>query len=151
VDPSRGTTRVVVIDPTTGDRRAFLPTQKKGLVALTFSADGQYLAVGFNGLVQIWDVRMRELVKSITGFERVVTCLTFNSNGRALAAGTQDGQVWVWSVASGKAVQLIEVGSRGVRSIAFSPDGKRLATVANNAPVGLWNLAEIPLDSGDVQ
>jgi len=150
-DPSRGTTKVVLLDAVSGERMATLPTQKKGCMALLFAADGHHLAVGFNGFVQVWDIRTRELEKSITGFERTVTCLAYTSNGKLLAAGTQDGQVWIWSVASGKLVQLIDVGSRGVRSIGFSPDGKRLVTVANNAPVGLWNVAEIPIESTDVQ
>lgn len=150
-DPSRGTAKVILLEPVAGTLLGTLPTQKKGCAALLFSADGRYLAAGFNGLVQIWNVQTRELVKSITGFERVVTCLAFTPDATALAAGTQDGQVWVWSVATGKAVQLIDVGSRGVRCINFSPNGKRLVTVANNAPVGLWDVAAIPTESADVQ
>jgi WD40 repeat protein len=143
LDPARlENNKVVFIDPATGGRLSAIATQRRGVAALAFSADGRYLAVGFNGLVQVWDVRSRELVKSIAGFERVVTCLTFTADGKALAAGTQDGQVWIWSVATGKAVQLIEVGSRGLRSIAFSPDGRRLVTVANNPQVALWDVAD---------
>ncbi len=150
-EPGRGTTKVILLDPATGERFGTLPTQKKGSAALVFSADGQHLAVGFNGLVQVWNARTRELDKSITGFERVVTCLAFSPNGKVLAAGTQDGQVWLWSVATGKAVQLIDVGSRGVRCIGFSPNGKRLVTVANNAPVGLWDVVGSSTESTDVQ
>jgi FecR protein/Anaphase-promoting complex subunit 4 WD40 domain/WD domain, G-beta repeat len=145
-EPTRGEhNKAILLDPVTGERLAALPTQRKGLAALTFSADGRYLAAGFNGLVQVWDVRSRELVKLIAGFERVVTCLAFTPDGKALAAGTQDGQVWVWSAATGRTVQLIEIGSRGLRSVAFSPDGKRLVTVANNAPVALWDVADAPV------
>jgi WD40 repeat protein len=138
-DPSRGTTKVVLLDSISGERLATLPTQKKGCTALLFAADGHHLAVGFNGFVQLWDIRTRELEKTITGFERVVSCLAYTSNGKLLAAGTQDGQVW------------IDVGSRGVRCIGFSPDCKRLVTVANNAPVGLWNVAEITSESAELQ
>jgi hypothetical protein len=141
-DPGRGNTRVLMLDAQNGDRLGTLPTQKKGVTSLLFAADGEHLAVGFNGLVQVWNVRTRELEKSIAGFERLVTSLAFSPNGKLLAAGTQDGQVWVWSLATGKAVQLIEVGSRGVRSLSFSPDGKRLLTAANNAPVALWDVAD---------
>ncbi len=150
-DTSRGgNNKIVLLDPVTNERMTTLPTQKKGQTALAFSADGRYLAAGFNGLVQIWDVRSRELVKAITGFERVTTCLAFSADGKTLAAGTQDGQVWVWSIVTGKPMQLIEVGSRGVRTVCFSPDGKRLVTVANNAPAMLWDVAET-LPAGDVQ
>jgi ferric-dicitrate binding protein FerR (iron transport regulator) len=153
LDPARlENNKVVLLDPATGMRLSAIATQRRGLAALAFSADGRYLAVGFNGLVQVWDVRSRELVKSIAGFERVVTCLTFTSDAKALAAGTQDGQVWIWSAATGKAVQLIEVGSRGLRSVAFSPDGRRLVTVANNPQVALWDVADPSFGlSGDTE
>jgi ferric-dicitrate binding protein FerR (iron transport regulator) len=150
-DPSRGYTKVILLDPISGERLGTLATQKKGCLALLYSPDGKQIAVGFNGLVQVWDIRTRELARSIAGFERIVTCLAFTRDGKALAAGTQDGQVWIWSVATGKAAQLIDVGSRGVRCIGFSPNGKRLVAVANNAPVGLWDIAEIPTESGVVQ
>ncbi|MBA4067883.1 MAG: hypothetical protein C0501_30120 [Isosphaera sp.] len=133
--------KVVLLDPA-GEAVGVLPVQRKGLNALAFSADGRLLAAGFNGLVQVWDVRTRELVRSITGFERVVTCLAFAPDARAVAAGTQDGQVWVWDARSGAVRQLIEVGSRGVRSVAFGPDGRRLVTVANDAPVAVWDVAD---------
>lgn len=138
--------KVVLLDSATGERLSTLPTQKRGAAALAFAADGRYLAVAFHGLVQVWDVQTRELVRSITGFERVITCLTFNPSGNVLAAGTQDGQVWLWAAATGKPIQLIEVGGRGVRVIAFSPDERRLVAIANTAPVGLWEVAEITPD-----
>ena len=152
-DPARiENNKIVLLDPANGQRLSALPTQRKGLAALAFSADGRYLAAGFNGLVQVWDLRSRELVKSITGFERVVTCLTFAADGRALAGGTQDGQVWVWSTATGKPVQLIEVGSRGIRSIAFSPDGRRLVTVASSPTVSLWDVIDpVAAPPGDAE
>jgi WD40 repeat protein len=141
-DQGRGLARVVLLDPMTGDRINSLPTQKKGCTALTFSADGDHLAAGFNGLIQVWNVRTRELVRTVTGFERVVTCLAFSPDGSALAGGTPDGQVWVWSAATGRPVQRIDVGARNVRCLAFSPDGRRLVTVAPLAGVMIWDIRE---------
>jgi hypothetical protein len=150
-DPARGTTRIAMLDPRTGERRTFLPTQKKGLTVLAFSADGRHLGVGFNGVVQVWDVRSRELVRTITGFERMVGCLAFDASASLIAAGTQDGQVWLWSLATGKAIQHIEVGGRGVRSIAFSPDSRRIVTVAGNSPVAIWDVADASIDSAHLE
>ena len=150
-DQSRGGAKVALIDPRSGNRIASLPIQRKGCLSLSFSADGIHLAVGFNGLVQVWNVTTRELMKSISGFERSVTCLSFSPSGKLVAAGMQDGQVWLWSLATGKAVQLIDVGSRGIRCVHFSPDGKRLLVVANNAPVGLWDVANAATESAEVQ
>lgn len=152
LDAGRGVNnKIVLLDAVTNARVTTLPSHRKGLIALAFSDDGKYLAAGYRGMVQVWDVKARELVKSITGFERATACLAFAPDGRTLAAGTPDGQVWVWSVASGRPVQLLEVGSRVVRCVAFSPDGKRLATLGNDSPISIWNVAPIPADTGDEQ
>jgi len=135
---------ILLLDPLSGERYGSLPTQKKGITAMTFARDGRHLAAGFNGVIQVWDVRTRELVQTITGFERVVMCLAFAPDATLVAAGTQDGQVWVWSVAQGRPTQRIEVGSRGTRSVAFAPDGRRLVTVAPQAPVSIWNVTDSP-------
>ncbi len=135
---------VLLLDPLSGERYGSLPTQKKGITAMTFTRDGRHLAAGFNGVIQVWDVRTRELVQTITGFERVVMCLAFSPDAALVAAGTQDGQVWVWSVTQGRPTQRIEVGSRGTRSVAFAPDGRRLVTVAPHAPVSIWNVTDSP-------
>src|SRR5262249_50412772 len=48
-DPSRvENNKIVLLDPISSEKRLTLQTQRKGLVALTFSADGRYLAAGFN-------------------------------------------------------------------------------------------------------
>lgn len=137
---------IVLIDVTTGERHAPLLTRRKALTALAFSADGKRLAAGFNGVVQIWDLPGRKLLRTLEGFERSVTRIVFDTRGQSLAAGMGDGQVWVWSTATGRRTQVIEAGTRGVRSLGFSPDGKSLVTATNNAGVAVWEVAPEPAD-----
>ena len=134
--------KVVLLGSETSDRLLALSVLKKPVTAMAFSADGQFLAAGFNGTVQLWDLKTLELVRSITGFERALGCLAFAPDGQKLAAGTIDGNVWVWDVTTGRQTQLIESGGRGVRSVAFSPNGKQLLTLANNAPIAVWDVAD---------
>ncbi|HEY1192191.1 MAG TPA: WD40 repeat domain-containing protein [Gemmata sp.] len=143
--------KVLLFDAATGARLAALPTQRKALTAMAFSDDGRLLAVGFNGAVQVWDVRTRELLRTITGFERALSCLTFSPDAHNVAAGAHDGTVWVWDATSGKQTQLIESGARGVRSVAFSPDGKELVTVTTGAPVAVWPVKPAPHRTTDLQ
>ncbi|HJZ55630.1 MAG TPA: FecR domain-containing protein [Gemmataceae bacterium] len=151
-DPGKGPhNKVVFFDPKSGERLFALPTQKRAVMVLAFSADGRFLAAGFNGAVQLWNVRSRELVRTISGFERMVVCLAFSPDGKRLAAGTQDGQVWVWNAASGKPVQLVEVGGRGVRAICFSPDGRSLVTAANTPVVAVWDVAPVTDAEAEMQ
>lgn len=137
--------RIVVFDTTTGTRLFELPTRRKFNTTLTFSSDGQRLAAGFNGAVQIWDVPNRQLLRTLDGFERGITRLAFSPKEDCLAAGTSDGQVWIWATATGRRTQVIETGTRGVRSLAFSADGKLLVTATNKAPVAVWEVAPEPL------
>jgi hypothetical protein len=151
-EPGRpATSKVVMLDAATSDRLFALSTQRRPVTAMAFSADGRFLAAGFNGTVQLWDVGALELVRSVTGFERALTCLAFSPDGKTLAAGTPDGHVWVWDADTGKHVQLIELGGRGVRCVSFSPDGRRLVTVSNAAPVAVWDVAERPAPGGEPQ
>lgn len=134
--------RVALLDSQTGEQRFALSVIKRPITTLTYSADSHYLAVGFNGTIQVWDLRQRELYRTISGFERAITCLAFSPDGSRLAAGTSDGHVWMWETATGRHIQLLELGSRGVRAIVFSPDGQQLVTLANNAPIAVWKIAE---------
>ncbi|MBM3983918.1 MAG: hypothetical protein FJ304_27350 [Planctomycetes bacterium] len=144
-DLGRDTGNAVVVFDTTTDKRLFdLPTRRKLITALTFSSDGKYLAVGFNGAIQLWDVPGRELLRTLDGFERSVTRLAFSPMGDLLAVGTHDGQVWMWSTETGRRTQVIDTGTRGVRSLAFSADGKLLVTATNKAPVAVWVVSSTP-------
>ncbi len=140
--------KLVFLDASTGEQAFSLPTRRV-VTALTFTPDGRYLAAGFNGAVQIWDVPGRQLVRTIEGFERVVTCLMFGPGEKLLAAGTGDGQVWVWSVETGKRVQVLETGNRGVRALAFNPNGKTIVTATSKAPVALWDVTPEPLKDAE--
>jgi DNA-binding beta-propeller fold protein YncE len=134
--------KVVVLDAQSSDRLFALSIPKRACTAMAFSPDGRFLAAGFNGTIQLWDLRTRELVRSIAGFERALHCLAFSPDGQRLAAGTQDGHVWLWDAATGRQTQLIAAGGRGVRAVAFSPDGRRLAALTHNSPVTVWDVAD---------
>lgn len=140
-DFGRGTNnKVVFVDAATGAAAFALPTRRRQVTALAFTPDGRFLAAGFNGGVQVWDVPARALVRTIEGFERGITRLTYSPDGRLLAGGTGDGQVWVWDAATGRRTQVIQTGTRGVRALAFRADGRFLATATNRAAVALWDV-----------
>ncbi len=151
VEPSKGTDHgVLVFDAATGDQAFELSTKRKVIVTLAYSPDGTRLAAGYNGTIQVWDVPDRKLVKTLEGFERVVSRLVFSPRNDVLAAGTQDGQVWVWSADTWRRRQVIETGTRGVRSVAFSADGKLLVTATNKVGVAVWGVAPEPANEPDL-
>ncbi len=146
-DLGRGSNnKVVFLDSQTGERRFALPTQRRQITSLAFTRDGRTMAAGTSGALQIWDVPSRQLLRTLQGFERVVTCVAFQPGGKLLAAGMQDGQVWIWSAQTGQRVQVLECGNRGIRALAFSPDGKSLVVAANSAPLSLWDITPEPAE-----
>jgi WD40 repeat protein len=107
---------------------------------MRFTPDGRFLAAGSNGAIQIWDLPKRQLIRTLEGFERVVSCLAFNPDGTLIAGGTQDGQVWVWWTETGRRVQVLNTGKRGVRALSFAPDGQTLVTATSKSPVAVWDV-----------
>ena len=91
----------------------------------------------------------RKWLRTLEGFERVVTRLSYSPRGDLIAAGTQDGQVWVWSTTTGRRTQVIKTGTRGVRSLAFRPDGQFLVTATNKAPVAVWEITPEPANDSE--
>jgi WD40 repeat protein len=140
----RDNNKIVLLDAQTGRELAELPTRASPLTAITFSADGRFLAAGITGEVQVWDVDKRQLIHTIRGFERVVMTLAYSSDGAYLAAGTQDGQVWIWHATgeqTGQVAQIIQAGTSGVRLLTFSPDGRSLVTGGiKRHPLMIWDV-----------
>jgi WD40 repeat protein len=69
------------------------------LSAVVFSADGNYLAVGWeDGLVEIRDAATGTVKTSLAdGHRDGVTALAFDERGGLLASGSEDGTIVVWN------------------------------------------------------
>ena len=66
-----------------------------------FSNDSRTLATttGYDRrIVQLWDVKTGKHIKSLTGHVGEIKDVVFNSDGRTLATGSQDGTVLLWDV-----------------------------------------------------
>src|SRR5262249_42245650 len=111
-DPATGAPRslVKVWDVETGGEVVTLHRTGERIFRLTFSPDGQQLAVaGGPGLsagpVRVWDLR--------TGQQRPARgssqarCLAYSGDGKRLASGNEDGSVQVWEVEMGRPLLLL--------------------------------------------
>ena len=112
--------------------------------AVTFSRDGQYLAVAVEeakkqhwiSLLSLADLQVIRLFK---GHTDTVIHLAFSPDGKQLASGDWKGTVRVWDVRTGKQQYSLPRGH--VEDLAFSTDSKLLASVTRDNDVYLWDAA----------
>ncbi len=133
-------------DRDTPERAADLTFQAEyGVSELVFSADGQRLAVGGAGLVEVWDVVSGGPIARFEDQYGAIDALAFSLDGDLLVTGASDGSLKVRDLSSGD-ILLSEQRSRGqYNTAAFNPDGSLLALGATDGQVTLIDVA-----TGDV-
>ena len=111
--------------------------------AITYSPDGRHVAVtGWNGVVEVWDVRSRQVVRQILSLEeRNLNDLAFSPDGRWLAAAGEKN-ILIWDSGSGTLLFQLSGHQGRVLCAIFSPDGRMLATGSTDRTIRLWNVAE---------
>ncbi|MEU4268739.1 serine/threonine-protein kinase [Streptomyces sp. NPDC026092] len=154
---SAGNDRTIRLWDTTTQRvRATLTVPKAPLIpeslsqyvsTLAFSPDGAMLATGGGATraVWLWDVRTRELVATLDGFDGGgVTALAFSSDGKTLAIGTYDEGVMLSDLVPGKPPVVLrdapEDRDGWMEGLAFSPDGTKLYGLAAQ-DLEQWDIA----------
>ena len=71
--------------------------------------------------------------------------LSFSSDAKKIAAGSNDGIIRVWDTSSGKALYRFQGPKFIINRVALSPDGKLLASAADalsSSEIDLWDLAQ---------
>lgn len=120
--------------------------------SLSFSPDGNLLAVGRHPFVLLWDVAVDEVrAELITAGSPFAA---FSRDGKLLAAGDSSGKFTIWAWDGARAEERV-VQPYGGGKLVFSPDGKRLVTGGVAACV--WDagtgreVARLPDESAAIQ
>jgi WD40 repeat protein/serine/threonine protein kinase len=113
--------------------------------ALAYHPDGSLLASGqgdFNpsSPVRLWDTRTGALRRDFSGHAGGVHAAAFDSTGRRLATGYDNGILIIWDVNTGQILRRESVGPSWVWSIAFIDDDRRLVTEVTFGPVVMYDL-----------
>ena len=128
-----------------------MPVNKK-VVDLSFSPDGQYIAVCLevntkDEVVYLWD-KLGGLTKTFKSLNESnlfeITCLSISPDSKYILAGGKIdklGQIMMWDMKSGQSIY--KTGhSRPVDAISFSPDGKYfVATSLYKETIDIWNVS----------
>lgn len=78
------------------------------VTALEYSADGKFIAVGFqNGGLQVIDALTSEVVQTFAGHTGAITDVAFNQNASQLLSSSNDasGNFLLWDVATGQLIR----------------------------------------------
>ena len=111
--------------------------------SVTFSPDGQRLAAGSDGAVNIWDWRNRQLppIHTLPGDEKMANsvAVAFSRDGRRLASGSWSGGVTIWDAETGERLRTLSGHYHPVSALSFSPDGGRLVSASFDGRLIVWD------------
>ena len=108
--------------------------------AVTFSPDGQYLAVVSSIGVWLYDVETSQELALFTGNRERAYSVAFSPDGTKLAS-TSWADIKLWNVATRTEITTFQGHEGRIESVAFSPDGTKLASGAVDGIVKLWDVA----------
>lgn len=82
-------------DVDTGENISTL-SEKSGAFPLLFSPDGKILYGNFGGNIEIWDVQLRQRIKTLNGHSSNVTSMALSPKDGVFASASYDGTVVLW-------------------------------------------------------
>ena len=109
--------------------------------AVTFSANGRYIAVAAQRGVAVWDRRKLALLRSLKTRDAVLGHVAPAQKGTPSAAFSPDARLLAWSLSTARRIVVWRLADHreilrfpGARAVAFSPDGKQLAASVDYFP-----------------
>ena len=102
------------------------------VAALSFSADGKYIAVGTNNAeAQLFDTEQMKLVRTLRGHTQRISSLSWN--GHTLSTGSRDANIKNHDTRAPAVQSTLDGHQQEVCGLRWSPDGKQLASGGNDS------------------
>jgi WD40 repeat protein len=136
----------------TGRLKFVAKTKSPGLIGLSWSANGKYIAGASSARVSVWNASNGSLISSYNAQAQGIITLAFSPDSTRIATGSFDKTVQIWKATTGAHILTYNGHNvkRGVPvvSLSWSPDGKRIVSSSSlrggsseqSAPsVKVWN------------
>jgi WD40 repeat protein len=125
------------------DMPAMLEGTVKVVECLALTADGKTVAAaGVDGMVYLWAIADRSLLRKLQGHTKHVHGLAFLPDNRTLLSAGEDGVIRVWNWPAGTTEATIDVGRHHVHGLAVSADGAMLAAAVGGTGLRRWSLPD---------
>jgi uncharacterized caspase-like protein/WD40 repeat protein len=141
---SAGSDKMVnITDAVSEDNLGSLPAFKEDITAIAVQPEAKNFAVGLStGQVFIYAIGKFVLVSNLTDSKDKISTLSYSSDGKYLAAGTNNGGVYIWD-AQTNALKM-KYNQRGaIWSIAFDPKTQWIVSTAADSSLKFYNLATL--------
>jgi len=100
---------------------------------IAFSPDGQLLATGRVGSLEVWRLPEGTLMYRKSAHVNLLYTLAFSPDGQLLATGGGDNAVRIWRASDGTLLNTLRAQLTGaVTTLAFSPNGRYLLSGGNH-------------------
>lgn len=106
--------------------------------------EGRFVAVGACEHVYIWDLRLGEKVRVLSGDKVNVTYLAASPNKQHIAVGYADGTIKTFDLKVGENVSIFVGHKSEITILRYDREGHRLASGSKDTDIILWDVvAEI--------
>lgn len=126
----------------TAEKRREL-TSRQRVSAVTFTADGRFLAAGsFDNSIHVWQRDTREKVFCWRNDHvREIMTLFSSRCGGYLVSASRDTTVGVWSMQAGRRLHRLIGHTRFATCAIFTPDASRVVSISVDKTIKIWCVA----------
>ncbi|AFY92066.1 NB-ARC domain-containing protein [Chamaesiphon minutus] len=110
-----------------------------GLIGLSFSPDGQYLAASDTRFqIKIWEVATNREIAMLVGHQSWVWDVRFSHDSKYLISGSSDESIRIWEIASGECVQVLTGHRDWVWQVNFIFNSQLAVSIGADRQVKIW-------------
>ncbi|TFK39123.1 hypothetical protein BDQ12DRAFT_722513 [Crucibulum laeve] len=109
---------------------------------IALSHDESRLASGSYGHdIQIWSIRLGDLLFSLHGHQNWVQCISFSSKDSLLATGSLDKTIRIWDLDSDSQLYNLDGHTGAVNSVVFSYDNRYIISGSDDMSIRIWGVS----------